>query len=280
MRNKYVLLLTACVKPGRMINTVLTDPSIRREQYIEALRFYLRETNYSIVFIENTEEDFSNLFRIYIESGRLEYITFQGNNHLYQHRGKGYGEAVILEYAIQHSRFLQECEYIVKITGRLKLLNVKQILWLHRYVIPKCDIQCSMDVNSRFSDSRLVILNIQFLRYFLINKNSINDDFECVLFECMDKQTEFICYPLFIRPSWIGISGTVGDNYWTGEYLSLKLNFLQNMLEYCIIYNRSHKNNSSFFVNVCLKLLIFSVKTILSAFRWWKKRIGKTREHE
>lgn len=270
MKYKYVILLTACVNPGNMVNTVLVDAEIRRKQYIDALKFYLAETDYPIVFIENTEENFSDLFKDYITSKRLEYITFQGNNNLYQKRGKGYGEAVIIEYALRYSQFIHECEYVVKITGRLKLINMKWILWLHKYIIPKCDIQCGMDVKARFSDSRLMISNITFLKYFIAKKEMINDDFECVLFECLDEQAGFVCYPVFIRPSWIGTSGTGGDNYWTGEYLSLKLNFLQNMLEYCIVYNRKHKNNSSFFMNCCLKFLNYWISIILETFKWWK----------
>lgn len=270
MKNKYVVLLTACVNPGNMVNTVLKDADTRRKQYIEALEFYLTKMDYPIVFVENTQDDFSNLFKMYIDLERLEYITFQGNNHLYCNRGKGYGEAVILDYALRHSRFLQKYEYVVKITGRLKLLNLKSILGLHRYILPVCDIHCKLDVKAQFADSRLLISKVAFLQFFLERKEVINDDFECVLYKCIDEQTKFICYPLFIRPSWIGTSGTVGDNYWTGEYLSLKLDFLHKMLEYCIIYNKNHDHNSSFFVNSFLKFLSLLVKMVLGTFRWWK----------
>lgn len=270
MKNKYVVLLTACVNPGNMVNTVLKDAGIRRRQYIEALEFYLTQTDYLIVFVENTKENFSNLFKDYIDSGRLEYITFQGNNHLYCDRGKGYGEAIILEYALEHSKFLQRCEYVVKITGRLKLLNLKKILGLHRHILPVCDVHCRLDVKAKFADSRLLISKVSFLQFFLARKEIINDDFECVLYKCIDQQAKFICYPLFIRPSWVGISGTAGDNYWTGEYFSLKLDFLHKMLEYCIIYNRNHEHNSSFCVNSFLKLLKLLVQTVLIIFRLWK----------
>lgn len=41
MGNKYVIVLTACINPGKMIHTSLTDVDIRRRQYEDALEFYL-----------------------------------------------------------------------------------------------------------------------------------------------------------------------------------------------------------------------------------------------
>ena len=37
MGNKYVIVLTACINPGKMIHTSLTDVDIRRRQYKDAL---------------------------------------------------------------------------------------------------------------------------------------------------------------------------------------------------------------------------------------------------
>ena len=51
MGNKYVIVLTACINPGKMIHTSLTDVDIRRRQYEDALEFYLLQTDYPIVFV-------------------------------------------------------------------------------------------------------------------------------------------------------------------------------------------------------------------------------------
>ena len=63
MKRRYVILLTACVHPGGMPFTVLTDSSERLRQYRAALDFYLRETSYPIVFCENTLCDFSDDYK-------------------------------------------------------------------------------------------------------------------------------------------------------------------------------------------------------------------------
>ena len=63
MGNKYVIVLTACINPGKMIHTSLTDVDIRRRQYKDALEFYLLQTDYPIVFVENSGTDISGDFR-------------------------------------------------------------------------------------------------------------------------------------------------------------------------------------------------------------------------
>ena len=71
MGNKYVIVLTACINPGKMIHTSLTDVDIRRRQYEDALEFYLLQTDYPIVFVENSGTDISGDFRKFVERKRI-----------------------------------------------------------------------------------------------------------------------------------------------------------------------------------------------------------------
>lgn len=127
MKYRSVILLTACVNPNGMANTVLQDASIRKSQYVDALNFYLTNTSLPIVFVENTNTDFSLDFHNWIETGRLEYITFEGNSGFDKTKGKGYGEALMILYAIQHSVMLRNCKHLIKITGRLQVKNINRI---------------------------------------------------------------------------------------------------------------------------------------------------------
>ena len=127
MKHRATILLTACVNPGGMSYTVLQDPELRKRQYCEALDFYLQNTSLPVVFMENTHTDFSSEYQDWIDRGRLEYLTFDGNSGFDKIKGKGYGEALMLLYALEHSRMLAESKYLIKITGRLKVENVEEI---------------------------------------------------------------------------------------------------------------------------------------------------------
>lgn len=122
-----VILMTACVDPKGMGFTILQDPRIRKSQYLEAIEFYLNETKYNIVFCENTGANLFDEIKSPEKHSRLEYLTFQGNDYK-KSIGKSLGEAQIIKYAIQHSKFIKEKDYIIKITGRIKVLNINEIL--------------------------------------------------------------------------------------------------------------------------------------------------------
>ena len=87
-----------------------------------------------------------------------------------------------MEYAFLHSKLLQDGTHIIKITGRLKLLNVNSMIGFHRYILPHCDIQSEMDRRERYSDSRMLITGKGFLQYsFLARKERIDDSKGCLL---------------------------------------------------------------------------------------------------
>lgn len=126
-KRRVVVLLTACVAPNGMAYTALQDPQIRKNQYLDAIDFYLRETRFNIVFCENSGVDLWDEISSDQKEKRLEYITFNGNNYNKQY-GKGYGEAIIIRHALQNSNFIRSANYIIKITGRIKVLNINDII--------------------------------------------------------------------------------------------------------------------------------------------------------
>lgn len=124
-----ILFLTACVNPKGMAYTKLSNPEIRLQQYKEALDWYLENTGYKILLVENSGYGFSDCYQKQINEGRLELLCYDGNDYD-RTRGKGYGEAAILEYGITHSEFLKSAPQnyrLVKITGRLLCLNINEL---------------------------------------------------------------------------------------------------------------------------------------------------------
>ena len=209
-----VILLTACINPDGMPFTALTNQQERERQYLDAIRYYLSTTKLNIIFVENSGTDISHLFKAYIETGRLECLTFPGNQN--KSRGKGYGECEIIEYALINSRLLQSDRNnrIVKITGRLIVKNLKTIIRIHDLLLSRKTVLFAINSDMSFPDSRCIIAPIGFYKKFLKMKEIINDStgyyFEHALLETIKTEKEYSYSPFFIQPDIVGISGSTG----------------------------------------------------------------------
>lgn len=246
-KSKYCILLTACINPQGMSYTSLLDKDERWRQYEKALLFYLKESRLPVVFVENTEFILPEQFQRYIDDNRLEYITFNGNT-FDRTLGKGYGEALMMKYAFDNSTFLKECEYVVKITGRLMLNNLSSLLLEHKFFHHNSDstvFYFCMDL----IDSRCFVSKTSFLKKNFFPKIDDIDDsrnyyFEHCLDDCLTKQSKTF---LFCIPQFEGISGTTGQTYSKVSILSRqywrykKINFLK----YIALKNGRHLNNNS-----------------------------------
>ena len=258
MKRSYVILLTACVNPGGMPFTVLNDTSERLRQYLEALDFYLNETTLPIVFCENTLCDFSEDYKEYIASGRLEYITFDGNN-FDKSRGKGYGEALIMEEAFRHSRLLDQCNFVVKITGRLIVRNISQLVKDNRRMFT--DTIQTFYPNNNMADSRLVILPKLFcIVYFLARKDSINDTegyyFEHLLYDAVISRKKYIYVPFLHVPLIDGVSGSTGNLYKSDNVKYNHHRFAFDMLGNALKMERLYPNyHTPFFVSCAIYVI-------------------------
>ena len=228
-----IILLTGCINPNGMPFTRLSDSNERQKQYVEAIQFYLKKTNYKIVFCENSGTDIQPIFDN--EEHRLEILTFHGN--LDKKRGKGYGEAEIIEHAILKSSFIQDDSIVIKITGRLIVNNINNIIKSlrnkHEFVT------CLFHSDLKFADSRIICASTSFYWYFLKKKDHINDSigsfFEHILASTViESPTRFI--PFDEEPLITGISGTTGK-----IYQGLQINSRRRLLFKCF----SHYNTES-----------------------------------
>ncbi len=132
-----VLLLTATVSPPSGVPQLKrVDPQQRLADYCLALSFYCRISPTvvdRIVFIENSEYDLTPLRAVAARAGagdRVEFVSFNGLDHPAGY-GRGYGEFKLLDYAMDHSRFLAECapdDHLWKATGRYRVVNLKTMI--------------------------------------------------------------------------------------------------------------------------------------------------------
>ena len=248
-KNKIIILLTATVNPNGMINTKLQDPIIRKEQYIEAVKYYLNNSIYSIVLCENSNYNFDELKSKYYKD-RLEILTFKGNNFpkIY---GKSFGEIEIIEYALNNSKFLQQTNCFCKITGRVKITNINQIIEKAQARISlKKEIFCG---NLLFYDTILSVCYIVTKDWFkekitilkeILIKNPTKE-MEQIIYKTVFNSKNLKFYSVF--PEISGICGSFNTKY-------VNVPFPQRQLEHYAILSKFYKNGHKYIHYLTIKL--------------------------
>lgn len=262
-----IILLTGCINPNGMSFTSLTDISIRINQYITAIDFYLKNTDLPIVFAENSDTDIKRYFSI--NNKRLEIISFKGNND--KERGKGYGEAEIIEYALNNSIIITASNSIcniTKITGRLLINNITNVINQRFLFQNKNSIVVSFNSDFSFADSRIIIAPKAFYHSFLKRKEEINDSinnyFEIVLSDFIKNEKLFDFYPFYIEPQIYGQSGTTSEIYRPHEdSFKRRLSYLSYATHQILLFNKHlTKKKLSNHIMVTYKFLYLFYKAI------------------
>ncbi len=215
----YTILLTACIKPNSSDILTVSDPVVRARQYEEALQWYIENTDINIVLCENSGVDLSGKFANHKD--RVEFLTFVDPPEI-EDKGKGYKEANIMKYAHAYSKFISRSDLIIKITGRLVVLNIQQIIdfnnlrYSHNRAIPFCSAEVCLRNRAKVCDSQAFIYNESFMSLLRPRFEDIRLDvyFEAILFRTMfssREEKDHICF-IFPPPRLRGVSGTWGNN--------------------------------------------------------------------
>lgn len=123
-----LLIITSCINPPQQAYLKLTDGNKRYAQTIESLKFYILSKMFrKIILCDGSdyvfdEEDVIGLAKS--NNVELELLSFQQDFNMVKEKGKGYGEGQIMEYIVKHSMLFPSCSFFIKITGRLKVLNI------------------------------------------------------------------------------------------------------------------------------------------------------------
>lgn len=213
---EMILLLTACINPKGMAFTKLQDSRERLRQYRVSLDWYLQHVTNRIVFVENTGYDISSMYDAFIRDGRLEVLVFQGND-FDKSKGKGYGESIIIEYALKNSVFLKDGANVIKITGRLICKNVGKIVRRYTDADTVYALMGEDDNNSFELNSQVIVAPVVFWKnYFTPEKEKIDDGkhywFEHLLY---DTKNRWVGDGHHFKEMWVplnlqGLSGSTG----------------------------------------------------------------------
>ena len=126
-------IMTGTISPGAISTLLLREVEERLNQYADSLEYLIKSKAFTkIIFCENSNYGVEKL-NILRETAKnegvfLELLSFQGDSRQVGLHGKGYGEGEIMDYIFDHSRLIKEENFFVKITGRMKIDNIKNIV--------------------------------------------------------------------------------------------------------------------------------------------------------
>lgn len=232
---KKVLLLTGCVNPNGMSFTYLNDVHERKKQYLNALKWYLENTEFEIVFVENSNTDLSSCFENIEHRQRLEFLTFNGND-FDKSLGKGFGEANIIEYAFDKSKKIVNADLIAKITGRLIVSNVVELF--NACNNAHCLYIKETYVNRVCYASQFLVAPPIVYKLIISNKFKLDDSsgyyFEYLLYDLTQNcnKSQFVVKEIFPPIKLSGVSGSTGGVYkytcmsWVKNYIKFFLHKL------------------------------------------------------
>lgn len=218
MKNKnqdLVILLTGTITPNSDSNLTIKDPGIREQQYLEALNFYIKKTEFKIVFTENSGDELENFPML---PDRIEYLSFK-SEPTQPDRGIGFKELEIIDFAIQNSNFLKTAKSVAKITGRLRVLNFNVLSRKYlRHSKKKSNIVYANSFENKNMDSRCFFFTLDFWPYLKNVGQNINHryNFELSLWDATYQYhsvdgKNYIPFYLPLRVK--GISGSFGIKY-------------------------------------------------------------------
>lgn len=122
----FSLVMTAAVNVNGMPGISAESINGREEQYIRTLRFYASKSFIPrILFVENSNWDLTRIKKE-VCSDKVVYVSIDGNTYP-REWGKGYGEFLIMDRAVDELCELYGGGVFVKVTGRFPVLNIESM---------------------------------------------------------------------------------------------------------------------------------------------------------
>lgn len=182
------LIMTATIQPPLNAPELQRcDPELRLEDYLKSLDFYLDiDKKYidKIIFAENSGSDLSRLKQLVQKKAnkQVEFISFVSQCDPLL--GKGYSELNILDKATTESELIMENDFIWKVTGRLRVINLEKII-----ANAPANYDCYCDLRNlpvhflklvkdgwvwngfRWMDTRIFSCSVKGYKKYILNKN-------------------------------------------------------------------------------------------------------------
>lgn len=218
---RILLLLTASVRPADPSTVQRSEPTLREEDYVEALRRWLgiaAAEHVDVVFCDNSGWDLDRIARrVQGDEGEglVEFHSFDKADYP-AHLGKGAGEATIIDQFIENVLPARDADFVAKCTGRLFVRNASSLLAQAK---PGVDALCALDQRLRFADSRFFVLRKQVFARFHGLAEEIDERENRYLEHAFAKRLfrelagGALWEPFRMLPLYVGRSGTDGTRY-------------------------------------------------------------------
>ena len=208
---KICILLTATIDPMGITFLNRDDPAVREKDYIISMKKWIKNTDYPLVFCENSGVSIDKIKETArgVKNRDIEFLQFYGNDFP-RRLGKGYGDLGIIKYALSHSRFLNSCDYIIKVTGRIFVKNIDKIV---------AGLQSDKDIYV-MTDGIIFAFKRSFAYDFLFPLHDSIDDSKGYIFEHAFKDAVslamhrgFRCVDLPCTAKYVGVKGGTNVRY-------------------------------------------------------------------
>lgn len=170
--DEVVLIITGCIRPNQNQRfLVLKDDNERLQQYVSSICFYITNSPFTkIVFCDNSNYPYkqkAELVELAQSQGKIfEWLAFEGNQEKIQVQGKGYGEGEIIRYALMHSELAAKACSFAKVTGRLIISNIGNVI---QRMKPNINYFNRDIYRGHGKDTRFYLCNIEFYKENLVD---------------------------------------------------------------------------------------------------------------
>ena len=203
------IVLTGTIVPNASF-TVINDPSRRRQEYLDAIRYYSQFA--PVHFLENSSHELSS-DADFISSARVTIRQFPVS--LFARKGKGYQEFEMLDSWVSSNK--NPPRRWVKITGRYIVRNISDILMdcrraeSYAFIIDLCG-------RSKIARTHLFYAETDAYRNYLLDSyRECNDEsgdwIERVLFNKIRGWDERRTRTFSLEPNVTAVSGSTGASY-------------------------------------------------------------------
>lgn len=214
-----LLVITSCVNPPRQQFLRLVDSKERMMQTKQCLDFFISSRLFRNIVIcdgsnvDCVDQDLIN--KAENNDVKLETLFFKQDFEKVMLLGKGYGEGEIMEFVVKNSVLFKQSTFFIKITGRLKVSNIRSLLMnintslVYFNIFPARKLGCV--------DTRLYGMPTdRFVHYFLTAYKQVNDNQRRSYEYCFTDVLHFNKLrfsPFAYVPVFEGFSGTENRRY-------------------------------------------------------------------